>query len=100
MLIIKEKGKPKQGRIQHGFVKGGGVVVKWRGGGVIPVHFQTKLSVEIVFSSPNEFKLSYGCSKTLQLSKDETCNTAMSRNATYYSAKFAYSQSQYTISSM
>ena len=60
---------------------------------VIPVHFQTKLSVEIVFSCPNEFKLSYGCSKPLQLSKDETCNTARSRNATYNSAKFAYSQS-------
>lgn len=73
------------------------VVVKWA---VIPVHFQTKLSVEIVFSRPKEFKLSYGCSKTLQLSKDETCNTARSRNATYYSAKFAYSQSQYTISSI
>ena len=28
MLIIKEKGKPKQGRIQRGFVKGG-----WGGGG-------------------------------------------------------------------
>ena len=28
MLVIKEKGKPKQGRIQRGFVKGGG-----RGGG-------------------------------------------------------------------
>ena len=27
-------------------------------------------------------------------------NTARSRNATYYSAKFAYSQSQYTISSI
>ena len=67
---------------------------------VIPVHFQTKLSVEIVFSCPNEFELSYGCSKTLQLSKDETCNTPRSRNATYYSAKFAYSQSQYTISSI
>ena len=26
MLVIKEKGKPKQGRIQSGFVKGGGVV--------------------------------------------------------------------------
>ena len=24
MLVIKEKGKPKQGRIQRGFVKGGG----------------------------------------------------------------------------
>ena len=23
MLVIKEKGKPKQGRIQRGFVKGG-----------------------------------------------------------------------------
>ena len=40
MLVIKEKGRPKQGRIQRGFVKGGGVVVKW---GLIPVHFQTKL---------------------------------------------------------
>ena len=41
MLVIKERAKPKQGRIQRGFVKGGG--------GVLPVHFQTKLSVEIVF---------------------------------------------------
>ena len=24
MLVIKEKGKPKQGRIQRGVVKGGG----------------------------------------------------------------------------
>ena len=47
MLVIKEKGKPKQGRIQRGFVKGGG-----EGGGVIPVHFRTKLSVAIVFSCP------------------------------------------------
>ena len=46
MLVIKEKGKPKQGRIQRGFVKGGGR------GGVIPVHFRTKLSVSIVFSCP------------------------------------------------
>ena len=68
---------------------------------VIPVYFQIQLSVEIVFSCPNEFKLSYGCLKTLQLRKDETCNTARSRNATYgYSAKFAYSQSRYTISSI
>ena len=29
MLVIEEKGKPKQGRIQHGFVKGGGVGVGW-----------------------------------------------------------------------
>ena len=74
----------------------------WGGGGgeLIPVHFQTKLSVEFVFSCPNEFKLSYGCSKPLQLRKDETCNTARSCNATYYSAKFAYSQSRYTISSI
>ena len=42
-MFIKKRGKPKQERIQRGFVKGGGVVVKWRGGGgrVIPVHFQT-----------------------------------------------------------
>ena len=76
------------------------MVVKWRVGELIPVHFQTKLSVEIVFSYPNEFKLSYGCSKPLQKRKDETCNTARSCNATYYSAKFAYSQSRYTISSI
>ena len=38
MLVIKEKGKPKRGRIQRGFVKGGG-----RGGEVIPVHSRTKL---------------------------------------------------------
>ena len=24
MLVIKEQGKPKQGRVQRGFVKGGG----------------------------------------------------------------------------
>lgn len=67
--LLKEKGKPKQGRIQRGFVKGGGKV--GGEGGVIPVHFQTKLSVEIVFSCPNELKLSYGCPKTLQLRKDD-----------------------------
>ena len=50
MLVIKEKGKPKQGRIQRGFVKGGGR--GGGGGGVIPVHFRTKLSVAIVFSCP------------------------------------------------
>ena len=94
MLVIKEKEKPKEGRIQRGFVKG-------EAGGMIPVHFQTTFSDEIVFSCLNEFKLSYGCSKTLQLRKDETCNTARSRNATYgYSAKFAFSQMQYTISSI
>ena len=38
MLVITEKGKPKQGRIQRGFVKGGG-----GGGEVIPVHSRTKL---------------------------------------------------------
>ena len=48
MLVIKEKGKPKQGRIQRGFVKGGG----GGRGGVILVHFRTKLSVAIVFSCP------------------------------------------------
>ena len=45
MLVSKEKEKPKQGRIQRGFVKGGGILEC----GVLPVHFQTKLSVEIVF---------------------------------------------------
>ena len=49
MLVIEKKEKPKQGRIQRGFVKGG-----VGGGGMIPVHFRTKLSVEIVFSCPNE----------------------------------------------
>ena len=29
MLVIKEKGKPKQGRIQRGFVKGGGRGGEW-----------------------------------------------------------------------
>ena len=29
MLVIKEKGKPKQGRIQRGFVKGGGEGEEW-----------------------------------------------------------------------
>ena len=48
MLVIEEKGKPKQGRIQPGFVKGGGR------GGMMPVHFRTKLLVEIVYSCPNE----------------------------------------------
>ena len=77
MLFIKKRGKPKQGRIQRGFVKGGGAVVKWRGGGgasdtsPLPIHFQTKLSVEIAFSCASEFKLSYGCPKTLQLRKED-----------------------------
>lgn len=47
------------------------MVVGGEGGGVVPVHFQTKLSVKIVFSCPNVFKLSYGCPKTLQLRKDD-----------------------------
>ena len=50
MFVIEKKEKPKQGRIQRGFVKGG----VGGGGGMIPVHFRTKLSVEIVFSCPNE----------------------------------------------
>ena len=48
MLVIEEKGKLKQGRIQRGFVKGEA------GRGGVPVHFRTKLSVEIVCSCPNE----------------------------------------------
>ena len=47
MLVIKEKGKPKQGRIQRGFVKGGG------GGGVGGVD-TSPLPNETVFSCPNE----------------------------------------------
>ena len=38
MLVIKEKGKPKQERIQRGFVKG--VCV---GGGGEVIHSRTKL---------------------------------------------------------
>ena len=37
MLVIKEKGKPKQGRIQRGFVKGGGKV----GGDTSPLSNKT-----------------------------------------------------------
>ena len=48
MLVIKEKGKPKQGRIQCGFVKGGG-----EGGGVGGVD-TSPLPNETVFSCPNE----------------------------------------------
>ena len=46
MLVIKEKGKPKQGRIQRGFVKGGG-----GGGGGVDT---SPLPNETVFSCPNE----------------------------------------------
>ena len=44
MLVIKERGKPQQGRILHGFVKGGGKV----GGDTSP------LSNEILSGNPNE----------------------------------------------
>ena len=62
MLVIKEKGKPKQGRIQRGFVKGGG----GGGGDTSPLPNET-LSWNCFFLSKRDatLKLSYSCPKTL-----------------------------------
>ena len=63
MLFIKKRGKPKQGRIQRGFVKGGGAVVKWRGGGgrVIPVHFQSTAKRNFQLKLPFLVQASLNC---------------------------------------
>ena len=54
MLVIKEKGKPKQGRIQRGFVKGGGG--GWGGGDTSPLPNET-LSWNCFFLSKRDATL-------------------------------------------